>query len=142
MNPCPNAKNAQTVLRSPFDIEVHKLTFFDYLEVVISSDGVIEYAIPSHIEKLLFIYMAQNNITDRDEAVSLLEEPSLQLGYIECLSKETGYISVWNNNYITGCKPTQKQLNALKTLKLNGLYHGRIDDIFTPRQRMFQFFNG
>lgn len=131
MNSLPNAKNAQIVLRNPFNIEVHKLTFINYLEVVIAPDGVIEYAVPSHVEKLLSIYMEQKNITDREEAVSLLEEPSLRLGYIECLSKETGYISVWDHGYVTGCKPTQKQLNALKTLKLNGLYHGRIDDIFT-----------
>lgn len=136
----PNAANAQKVLRSAFDIEIHKLTFIDYLEVVISPDGVVEYAVPSHIEKLLHIYMTQNHITDREEAISLLEEESLCIGYIECLSKQTGYISVWNINYVTGCKPTQKQLNTLKTLKLNGLYHGRIDDIFTPQQKLRELF--
>ena len=32
--------------------------------------------------------------------------------------------------------------NALKTLKLNCLYYERIDDIFTPQQRMLQFLHG
>lgn len=45
-----NMKNIDdyTVLHSKFDIETHKCTFIDYLEVVITSDGVIHYAIPSH----------------------------------------------------------------------------------------------
>ena len=38
------------VLHSPFNIETHKKTFINYLEVVITSDGVIHYAIPSHQE--------------------------------------------------------------------------------------------
>lgn len=38
------------VLHSPFNIETHKKTFVNYLEVVITSDGVIHYAIPSHQE--------------------------------------------------------------------------------------------
>lgn len=139
-NHIPNAMNAQKVLRDAFDIKLHKLTFFNYLEVVISPEGVVEYAVPSHVEKLLHIYMLQNSITDREEAISLLEEESFRIGYVECLSKQTGYISVWNANYVTGCKPTQKQLNTLKALKLNGLYHGRIDDIFTPRQELLKQF--
>lgn len=138
----PNRANAQTVLRSPFDIKVHKLTFINYLEVVISPDGVVEYAVPSHVEKLLQIYMQQKGLTDREEAISELEMPCFNLGYMECLSKKTGYISVWNHCYATGCKPTQKQLNTLKTLKLNGLYLGRTNDIFTPRQELLKRFGG
>ncbi len=29
-----------------------------------------------------------------------------------------------------------------EAIKLNGLYYGRIDDIFTPQQRMLQFLHG
>lgn len=131
----PNAANAQQVLRGAFNIDLHKLTFIEYLEVVISPEGVVEYAVPSHSEKLLAVYMRQNAITDRDDALKRLSENSnIFTSYVEMFSKETGYISVWNCGYITGCKPTQQQLNQLKTLKLNGLYHGRIDDIYTKRQ--------
>ena len=38
-------------LYCPFDIEKHKKTFINYLEVVILEDGTIEYAVPSHQEK-------------------------------------------------------------------------------------------
>lgn len=132
----PNAANAHEVLHGAFDIELHKLTFVNYLEVVISPKGVVEYAIPSHSERLLQLYMKKYDISDRGEALRHLAEKTN--GYIEALSEETGYISVWNSGYITGCKPTQQQLNKLKTLKLNGLYHGRIDDIYSERQELLK----
>lgn len=126
----PNATNARLVLHSPFDIKVHKLTFINYLEVVISPEGVVEYAVPSHSEKLLQVYMEKNAVVDRGVALNNLSKLCGLFSYIEALSKVTGYISVWNDCYITGCKPTQQQLNKLKTLKLNGLYRGRTDDIY------------
>lgn len=126
----PNAANARLVLHSPFDINVHKLTFINYLEVVISPEGVVEYAVPSHSEKLLQVYMEKNAVLDRGVALNNLSKLCGLFSYIEALSKVTGYISVWNDGYITGCKPTQQQLNKLKTLKLNGLYHGRTDDVY------------
>lgn len=126
----PNAANARLVLHSPFDIKVHKLTFINYLEVVISPEGIVEYAVPSHVEKLLQVYMEKNAIVDRAVALNNLLKLCGLFSYIEALSKVTGYISVWNDAYITGCKPTQQQLNKLKTLKLNGLYRGRTDDIY------------
>lgn len=126
----PNAANARSVLHSPFDIKVHKLTFINYLEVVISPEGVVEYAVPSHSEKLLQVYMEKNAVLDRGVALNNLSKLCGLFSYIEALSKVTGYISVWNDAYITGCKPTQQQLNKLKMLKLNGLYRGRTDDVY------------
>ena len=58
-NKIPNADNARIVLHSPFDIKVHKQTFINYLEVVISPEGIVEYAVPSHVEKLLQIFMSK-----------------------------------------------------------------------------------
>lgn len=138
-NTIPNAHNAQEVLHGTFDAELHKRTFIDYLEVVISPEGIVEYAIPSHSEKLLQVYMQKYSI-DRETALYNLSLSGI--GYIESLSEVTGYISVWNEAYITGCKPTQRQLNKLKTLKIQGLYRGRIDDIYTEKQKMLgEFIN-
>lgn len=134
-NTIPNAHNAQEVLHGAFDAELHKRTFIDYLEVVISPEGIVEYAIPSHSEKLLQVYMQKYSI-DRETALYNLSLSGV--GYIESLSAATGYISVWSESYITGCKPTQQQLNKLKTLKIQGLYRGRIDDIYTERQELLQ----
>lgn len=138
-NTIPNAHNAQEVLHGTFDAELHKRTFIDYLEVVISPEAIVEYAIPSHSEKLLQVYMQKYSI-DRETALYNLSLSGI--GYIESLSEATGYISVWNEAYITGCKPTQQQLNKLKTLKIQGLYRGRIDDIYTEKQKMLgEFIN-
>ena len=38
-----------------FDLEKHKQTYVQYLEVVILEDGTVEYAVPSHQEKLIEI---------------------------------------------------------------------------------------
>lgn len=133
-NNIPNRANAQEVLHGAFDMNLHKITFIHYFEVVISPEGVVEYAVPSHTEKLLQLYMKKYSVPDKDMAIDQLEEKcGIFSGYIEALCETTGYISVWETHYIAGCKPTQKQLNKLRMLKMNGLYHGRVDDIFTER---------
>lgn len=123
-----NRTNAQEVLHGAFDIELHKKTFIDYLEVVISPEGKIEYAVPSHSEKLLQVYMKKNDLADRGVALNNLAKLCGLFGYIEALSKVTGYISVWNRDYIAGCKLTQKQLAKLRELKICGLYKGRCNE--------------
>lgn len=135
----PNAKNAQRVLHEPFDIQTHKLTFINYLEVVISPDGTVEYAVPSHLEKLLKIFMEQENITDREEAYRIIEEQDTAMdGPLITLTKLTGYISVWAEAYTCGKSPTKKQLAALRSLKLNGLYSGTLDDLYVKKQELLK----
>ena len=60
----PTHERMQEVLHSPFDIETHKQTFVSYLEVVISPEGVVEYATPSHTDKLIEILAKQKGIKD------------------------------------------------------------------------------
>ena len=60
----------QEVLHMPFSIKRHKETFSHYLEAIIRPDGTVEYAMPSHTEKLLSIIMEKHNIT-REEALAL-----------------------------------------------------------------------
>lgn len=136
----PNAINAQKVLQGPFDMEVHRLTFFNYLEVVMSPEGVVEYAVPSHNEKLLQIYMKMNSIPDRESAFALLDKQygRMSMGAVELLSKATGYISIWNDIYTTGVKLTDKQLRMLQKLKVHGLYRGPVRDLFVERQEELQ----
>lgn len=42
-------------LHSTFDIEKHKQAFIDYFEVILTIDGTVQYAVPSHQEKLIEI---------------------------------------------------------------------------------------
>lgn len=137
----PNADNAQEVLRGPFDIKLHKLTFIHYLEVVISPDGKIEYATPSHMEKLLRVFMEQENISDRQEAFRVIEERDIDMdGPSISLAKQTGYILVWEEAYTCGSSPTKKQIAALRKLKLNGLYFGTLNDLYAEKQKLIQAF--
>lgn len=108
--------NEQDVLNSPFDIETHKKTFTNYLEAVISPDGVIEYAVPSHNAKLENILMKRLNISRK--ALNNLCPREYLCNYNKWLCKETGYIMVWGLpiSFIIG-KPNQKQQEALDMLK-------------------------
>lgn len=112
--------NIDEVLNGPFNLEVHKATFTNYLEAVISPDGIVEYAMPSHLEKLISIYCKEYQVS-RDElydAIPITESPGLWL------CEHTGYIAVWDNFYIGEANNIQKFV--LKQLKDEGVYTGGI----------------
>lgn len=113
--------NNLEVLNSPFDIETHKKTFINYLEVVISPDGVIEYGVPSHVGKLENILMEQLNIS-REELNNLCPR-EYWCDYNTWLCMKTDYIMVWGlpNSMIVGT-PNQKQQEALNLLKREELF--------------------
>lgn len=80
------------VLHSPFNIETHKKTFINYLEVVITSDGVIHYAVPSHSEWCIRYVLAKGIFKDRDALYEYLEKTHKD---IEDVSK---CCLVWTNH--------------------------------------------
>ena len=49
-----------------FDIEKHKQTYINYLEVMILRDGTIVYAVPSHQMKAEQLCCEQLGITQKD----------------------------------------------------------------------------
>ena len=51
--------NQQEILRGNFDIATHKEFFTNYLEVVILKNGKIEYAVPSHNEKMTMMVLLE-----------------------------------------------------------------------------------
>lgn len=123
-----NHHNSQTVLRSPFDPDIHKETFINYLEVVILEDGVIEYAVPSHRIKVTDIIAKKRNIT-RDDVADLCPR-EYYMDYYFWLCREAKALMVWNNFY-TG-DPNDAQLQSLLMLLEKGLYTGKIEvDRFT-----------
>ena len=114
----------QHVLHSPFDIETHKKTFKNYLEVIIREDGTVEYAIPSHQEKLISILMKKENLTRQE----VINHPDADiLDWMDWLCKRTNCISVWNEFYIGNAN--ESQLKKLLELKNARLYFGIIDRI-------------
>lgn len=110
-------------LNSKFDIAQHKERFVNYFEVIILKDGTIEYAVPSHQEKLIEIVMEQNGWT-REE---LYDNTPVEYyaDFMTWLCLQSGAISVWNS-YLIAPKISRKQIVKLKRLKLEGLYKGVI----------------
>ena len=112
--------NEQTVLRSPFDVQIHKETFINYLEIVILKDGSIEYAVPSHQLKLIDVIAKEKGITHRE--VADLCPPEFYGDYMTWLCREAQAISVWNNFYLG--EPNPAQIQTLIMLMTENLYTG------------------
>lgn len=125
----------QRVLHSPFNIVTHKKTFIDYLEVVIDDKGEITYAVPSHMERLIEIYMERYNVTRKEITNKLISNPPWEYGLDMTLylCDKLNCICVWFEGYKG--KPNKIQLNKLKTLRLSGVYHGPTNDIYEEEQK-------
>ena len=139
----PTIERQQEVLHSPFDIETHKQTFVSYLEVVISPEGTVEYAVPSHTDKLIEILAKQKGIKTFDEAKRYAFDTAMNNGYcssIDFLTGVTGHISVWFNGYVAEDPPTKAQLDKLKELFDNGVYAGPTWDTVTPKREELERF--
>lgn len=124
----------QKVLHSDFDINTHKKTFIDYLEVIIDEDGTVMYAVPSHVERLTELYMGRHAITRKELMHKMLHDPGCcGIDMSEWLCKQLHCICVWNDTYKG--EPNQKQLNKLKTLKLSGVYHGPVHNTYEAQRK-------
>lgn len=104
-------------LTCEFDIQKHKQTYVNYFEVVILPTGKVEYAVPSHQEKLISIGMKKFNCT-REEFEKMCPEQYF-IDYMTWLTNVTGCITV-SNDYVFG-KPNKFQMHKLKMLKREGL---------------------
>lgn len=113
-------------LYSKFDIEKHKQTYIHYFEVVLFSDGHIEYAVPSHQEKLIAICCAQLNVS-REELFAMCPL-DYYFNVITWMCNISGCISLWEDYMMkSDCNDiTDAQRQTLLTLIDNGLYRGEI----------------
>ncbi len=108
-----------------FDIEKHKQTYINYLEVMILRNGTIVYAIPSHMEKAKQLCCEQLHITL--EELSNMCPIEYWCDYMTWLLTKCGAVAVWNELYKTGeFGLNNRQRATLKRLKLHGLYKGHI----------------
>ena len=108
-------------LYSPFDIEQHKQNFVDYLEVVVFPDGHIEYAVPSHQEKLIAVCMKELGLT-RDELNKRCPK-EYYCDFMTWLCNVSHCVSVWNEYIVTSdtVPLTIEQRKALQELIKSGL---------------------
>ena len=70
--------------------------YVSYCEAVVYPDGMIEYAYPSHIEKLISIYMEKSG-KNREIISQEILSSKLYANPIEFLVEKTGCVSVWYN---------------------------------------------
>lgn len=105
-------------LHSDFDIEKHLKTFVDYFEAIILPDGKVEYAIPSHQEKLIKIGMKKSGKSRQEYLDSVPEE--YYANFLSFLLLDTGCVSVWSCGYAAE-KMTEKQKEVLRVLIEKGL---------------------
>lgn len=119
------------VLRSPFEVEAHKETFVDYLEVMVDVLGGVHYAVPSHQR-----FMEHAII--RHWGLESIEDVWAQCGdlfdYFDWLLEQTGCVAVWNDR-VCG-KLNEAQHRTLMMLEREGLYRGDVPavTVFANRQ--------
>lgn len=112
----------QYILNSDFDIKTHKKHFIDYLEVVILETGKVEYAIPSHQEKLIQMACVKHKLSRQELICSCPADKYFD--YMSWLCEMAGCIAVWNDRIEVGSNVTIEQVNALLKLHDEKLYYG------------------
>lgn len=123
--------------QTKFDIDTHKKNFINYTEVIILQDGTVEYAVPSHQQKLIELAMKEFNMTkeELDKAIPIYVSPTDW-----CIVK-LGVISVWYEFIIRPEDITKEQTEMLEKFKTAGiirngygetiLYLGQDGNIYT-----------
>lgn len=115
---------SEYTLESKFDIEQHKKNFIHYLEVIILPNGTIEYAVPSHQEKLIQIACKTHNMTR--EEVGQQCPKNMYGDFLRWLCQFTGCVSVWEHFIVQGNRLTETQKDSLVELRRAGLYRGNL----------------
>jgi len=115
---------------SPFDLEKHREKYCHYLEVIITADGAIHYAVPSHQEWAIAAACEKLGVSRKE--LCDMTPPRYYLDWLTWLLGLTGAMAVWDTHYICE-EPTKAQYAALRRLKLGCVYHGKL-----PRMKASQ----
>ena len=81
----------EEVFKMSFNIDRHKSQFVNYCEVVIYPDGKVEYAVPSHIEKMYEVYVKNHKIAKEKAKEMFYNNPN----FFDILLEDTGLVLVW-----------------------------------------------
>ena len=106
-----------------FDLEKHKETYVNYLEVMIDKDGKIMYAVPSHQEKAIAMACEAKGI-NRAELEKICPK-EYYFDFLTWLLMQSGAMAVWNT-YYQCYNATRAQYASLRRLKLAGVYKGTL----------------
>lgn len=97
---------------SKFDIEQHKKKYINYFEAIILPNGKVEYAVPSHQEKLIRIGAEKYGVS-RCKFIDMCPKDKY-LDYEEWLCEATECVAVWFDFYRG--KPNEAQKRTLNEL--------------------------
>lgn len=111
---------------SQFDLEKHKQTYVNYLEVLIDEEGTIMYAVPSHQLKAMNLACARLNVSR--ETLDAMCPREFWGDYMTWLCMIAKVVAVWNGHCVA-VNPTIKQIGALRRLKMAGVYTGPIPKV-------------
>lgn len=110
-------------VNSEFDLEKHKATFINYLEVIVDVGGTVMYAVPSHQEKLIAIACRDLGVSRRELLDMVPQE--YYFDFLNWLCMKTGCMAVWNARVFPE-QGTRKQVAAIRKLKMAGVYKGTV----------------
>lgn len=97
---------------SEFDIDLHAEIYINYLEVIITDDGVIHYAHPSH---QMFLEKLYKDKFSEDQFLREYNCEEAWRDYMGWLLKSTHAIAVWQTFYMGVAN--DKQIDSLKKLQ-------------------------
>ena len=100
----------------------------NYCEIVISPDGDIEYAIPSHLYKLITLSKESKNELDK-----MMPNRAAPLNW---LCEHTKYAICWYNYFILPKDYTNIQVSIIKTLSNTGIMSNDINGIITMEKSL------
>ncbi len=95
------------ILHSKFDVETHSKNFINYCEVIVLSDGSVEYAVPSHERKVIEIFKREFKLSD-ENFNNFPEELS-----VDYICKKCHLIMLW---YDYAYAPIRINKDQIKTL--------------------------
>ena len=100
----------------------------NYCEIVISPDGDMEYAIPSHLYKLITLSKESKNELDK-----MMPNRAAPLNW---LCEHTKYAICWYNYFILPKDYTNIQVSIIKTLSNTGIMSNDINGIITMEKSL------
>ena len=107
-------------------IEDHKANYINKLEVVITENGVVYYAHPSHIAVMEHLACKKLRVTPQQLSDMCPEQ--YYFNWMYWVSTKSKAIAV-DNDRCCGDFPNKKQQHSRARLKIAGLYKGKIPPI-------------
>ena len=116
----------------------HNLKYNFYCEAVILSDGDIQYAIPSHQQKLVMLYdISMQEIYDCSKKYQqLMEKIPMTASPLHWMCEDLNVVSVWYDFCVVPISYTSNQLNSLKYLKSQGCISPTFDVVVTDEKSL------